>query len=313
MAIHNIILPDDDAITRRAIFVLNQKKKIKYNWIITGEIKEVNEKLVFFSTSTSGWMKKEKKAKVNIYRRNTYDISQTLEGVVGAVYNMKISGEDGRLLDRFTRTVVPGRLRSGGEARIGTIRSCWKSFFQEEKKRDQFATIKWPALPIPSACSGYCCWNHRLIPRPLLIRNRSSGGRRDRYPYRCHLVLSRIDYCRCYSGCSSDCPNCAMNYRRDCATSPVGAASAGDDSDRNNPNSSRSFPWPVTGSYRPMAPRHSKTTTAIRTDPLRHRPLPFGSSSSHRVTIRCTTSLHSGEILTDTLLSCPGETILRPE
>lgn len=79
-------------------------------------------------------MKKEKKAKVNIYRRNTYDISQTLEGVVGAVYNMKISGEDGRLLDRFTRTVVPGRLRSGGEARIGTIRSCWKSFFQEEKK-----------------------------------------------------------------------------------------------------------------------------------------------------------------------------------
>ena len=49
MAIHNIILPDDDAITRRAIFVLNQKKKIKYNWIITGEIKEANEKLVFFN------------------------------------------------------------------------------------------------------------------------------------------------------------------------------------------------------------------------------------------------------------------------
>ena len=49
MAIHNIILPDDDAITRRTIFVLNQKKKIKYNWIITGEIKEANEKLVFFN------------------------------------------------------------------------------------------------------------------------------------------------------------------------------------------------------------------------------------------------------------------------
>ncbi len=68
---------------RRAIFVLNQKK-IKYNWIITGRLKtnkQKKKKINIFNQHYFRMKKKEKReegkqAIINMYTRDTYDISK---------------------------------------------------------------------------------------------------------------------------------------------------------------------------------------------------------------------------------------------